>query len=239
MADQPKVPLSKLLGTATSIAQVEAKKERKVPAIEANRVRKQLRARLVAQEYIRNGMDFAAAWRTVTGSETKNNNLGMMKMLGHETDVFMDEISKLVNKSDIDKERVLNILYSMINSSALDFMDENGDMLSVAELKKLPRVMQLMISKVDVTTTEEVVTDKDKKPILDDNGSPYIIRKQKVKIEIPERMAAINQLAQLMRWVGPAVNLNINLNVGKLMAEADERASRSRVIYDQATGRLD
>src|ERR1700750_478626 len=134
MAEPPKLLLSQILGTATSIAQREAKVEKKVPAHESHRIRKQMRARMVAQEYMRNGMDFAEAWKSVTGNKSMPSNMSMMKALGPETDIFMDEISKIVNKSDSDRERALGILWTMVNTSILDFMDDNGDILSIAEL---------------------------------------------------------------------------------------------------------
>jgi hypothetical protein len=235
--DDSKVPLSQLIAIAKSADQLKAEQTSLVviPQHTSHRIRKEMRARLVAQEFVRNGMDFVEAWRTVTGMKTLPNNASMLKALGSQMDIFVDELSHIVHKSDIDRDRTLSILYGMVNTSILDFMDDKGDILAVSELKKLPRVMQLMISEIEVFNAEGTVKDGKGNPVLDDNGSPYVVRSQKVKIKIPERLAAINQLAQIMRWIGPTVALNVQVNIGRMMSEADERATRATMLYDQAT----
>jgi hypothetical protein len=43
----------------------------------------------------------------------------------------------------------------------------------------------------------------------------------------------MNQLAQLMKWTGPMVQIN-NFNIGRQMLDADLRAESANRIYDEA-----
>jgi hypothetical protein len=233
------ISLSSLL-PAKSAEQVRAIEsgEVKVNKFESHRIRKEMRARLVAQEYVRNGMVFKNAWKTVTGI-TGYASDNILKTLGAQTDIFMEELSTLVSKSDVDRDRALNLLWTMVNTSILDFVNDNGEILSIPELRKLPRAVQIMISDLDVTVTQETIKDANGNLMCDDNGSPYLRTKQKVRIKVPEKMAALNQLAQLMRWVGPAGGTMVNINIGRMISDADARQRRVSQVYDNETQQPD
>lgn len=208
---------------------VETERSRKSMAV----VRKQTMARLVAQEYVRNGMNLIDAYNTVNHTAYQPNGQTMYRLLGKATDDFMDELNRLLARADISRERALSILWTMINTSILDFLDEHGNILPVKELKKLPRTMQLLISKISVESHQAVALDPTtKKPMLDDLGRPYLVTHAKVRIEIPDKMVAFRQLAEVMRWVGPTVQINNFVSVGAQMAEADARARRMDRIYE-------
>lgn len=217
-----------------------AQNEQPTPAAEQRtrheivKIRKQAMARLVAQEYVRNGMDLISAYNTVNHTHYVKNSQTMYRILGKGTDDFIDELNRLLAKTDISRDRALNILWAMVNASILDFLDEHGRVLPVKELKKLPRVMQLLISKISVKTTQKVAVDPDtKKPLLDDMGRPYLLTESSVRIEIPDKLTAFRQLAEVMRWVGPAVVINHNtVNIGLEMEEANARARRLNHVYD-------
>jgi len=197
-------------------------------------LRRETFARLVAQEYVRNGLNFQAAYMTVGGTKVgKGNNV--FRSLGDQADTFMAELSRIIDKTDIDREQVLTALWAMFNTSILDFVDDHGNTLPIKELRKLPRVQQIMLTKLDVTSTQEEVRDETGKVMCDDNGSPYLRTIQRVRIEIPEKMVAINQLALLMKWVGPATQVNLQLNVGRMMADADARHTKSQRVYEGIT----
>lgn len=221
------------------MATVNAEKEgtRHLGKYAGHKLRKEGQTRLIAQEYVRNGFKFNEAYKRVTGTRAISEK-SMHRVLGPMSDVFMDEVRVMVEKSDIDKDKALNILWSMVNMSVLDYFDENGHVLSIKELKSLPRVMQIMIHEVRVKSVQVPLKDETGKLMLDDNGSPYLTRQEQVAIKIPEKMAAIQQLALLMRWTGPMVNLNVNLTVGQLMIEADERKRRVESMYDGETGKI-
>lgn len=205
----------------------------KRPQPRLHKLKKAARARLIAQEYVRNGMNLRNAIITVTGSKALKPGNSMLKLLGDSTDVFVEELSKIVDKSDISRDHALSLLWAMVNTSILDFIDDHGNTLPVGELRKLPRVMQIMLTKIKVTTKQEVVKGDDGKVMKDDNGSPYLATTQQVRIELPDKMLALNQLAQIMRWVGPSVLVNQTFNIGRAMADADARIARANVIYEQ------
>lgn len=229
--------LMKLAIPAKSVEQVKAEAVVKPNRHAAHKMRKEGRIRLIAQEYVRNGFKFAEAYKTVTGAKIAENT-PMHKLIGSHMDFFMEEVRQMVDRSDIDKEKALNIMWAVVNMSILDFMDDHGRILPIAELKKLPRVMQIMISELRVKSVQVPLKDADGKVVVDDNGSPYLTRVEQVTIKVPEKMQALTQLALLMRWTGPLVNLNVNLNVGQLMIEADERRRRIENMYDGATGKI-
>lgn len=203
-----------------------------------HKLRKAARARLIAQEYVRNGMNLRQAIHTVSGHAPKTNSNSIMTLLGDTTDTFVSELSNVVGKSDIDRERALNLLWAMVNTSYLDFVDDHGEYLPISEMRKLPRVMQLMITKLDISTKHVPVRDENGKVMRDDNGSPYLAIEQRVRIALPEKMLALTQLAQIMRWIGPTTLVQNNINIGRLMSDADARRDRAEIIYEQA-GELD
>lgn len=205
----------------------------KPPKHNLHKLKKHARARLIAQEYVRNGMNLRQAIATVTGSQSKKAGNGILTLMGDATDTFVDELSKLIDKSDVNRDHALSVLWAMVNTSILDFIDDHGHVLPVAELRKLPRVMQIMLSKISVSTKQTPVKENGK-VLKDDNGSPYLATEQRVHIELPEKMVALNQLAQIMRWVGPTTLVQNNINIGRIMADADASLERSRVIYEQA-----
>lgn len=219
------IPLLQLIPAKTRDDPVEAPRP---PNKTIAKMQARAKVRLIAQEYVRNGMSFPKAYQTVTGHKAKAT---MFKTLRHHSDEFVDEIGRVLERSDIERESALNLLWAMVNTSILDFVDEHGTMLPVSELKRLPRVMQVMIHKMKVTTTQLPVRDENGKYMLDDVGRPFLKNVSKVEIEIPEKITALTQLAQLMKWVSPAGG-NTTYNIGTLMVDADSRGQRLGRTYD-------
>lgn len=228
-----KIPLQDLLPAPaadeqpTSKAAIQRKHQLRV-------VRAEAQARLIAQEYVRNGMNLISAYNTVTGSHYPQRGKGHLtayRLLGKSMDVFIEELNRIMAKTDISRERALAILWTMVNTSILDFLDDTGNVLPVKELKKLPRVMQLVISEIEVTSKQVVAKGADGKELMDDMGRPYLLTLSHVKVKVPDRITAFRQLAEVMRWIGPSVQIN-NYNIGTLMAEADAKATNIEQVYD-------
>lgn len=197
-------------------------------------LRAETKAKLVAQEYVRNGMDFIGAYNTVCQTNYPKQGPGHLtafRLLGKSMDTFVEELNRLLAKTDISRDRALNILWAMVNASVLDFMDEHGAMLPVRELKKLPRVMQIIISEIEVTTKQVIAKGADGKELFDDMGRPYLLTLSHVKIKVPDKLVAFRQLAEVMRWIGPSVQIN-NYNVGTMMIEQDAQSKRIEQVYD-------
>lgn len=180
-----------------------------------------MHARLMAQEYVRNGMNLSQAYTTVTGMKARGN---MHKMLRGEEDIFLNELSQMVEAARIDQAAVLNRLWTLINSSIFDFFDDKGEMLTVAEIKKLPRVYQTLIEYTKIKTVQLPVRDDAGKIMVDDNGNPYLRQVQEVELRIPPKLVGIELLAKIMKWIGPNIVINNNTtNIANVMQEKSQQ----------------
>lgn len=187
---------------------------------------RKIRARLIAQAYIRNGMQMLPAVREVVGPHVKDARRVLNGVYGE----FIDELNVLMKNARIDKEQALSILWSIIHTSLLDYFDESGRFMSMAELKKLPRVMQLVIETVKVQTVEKAVMVKGK-PALDEQGNIVRDRKTMVEVSLPPKLKAIEKLAEIMKWTSTTVTNNTNIL--QLMVSGEERARLLEGIYKQ------
>jgi hypothetical protein len=202
----------------------------KMPVAKAEITGKRMKARAIAREWIRNGMNARQAYKTVTGFEPQNKNLNQM-MRGCMDD-FVDELRGLVEASKVDQTAVLNMLWELIHISILDYFDDDGNVMPVRELKKLSRVHQSLIDQIKVVTSQKPVYDKDGKVMVDDNGRPYLQTEQAVEIKLPPKLLAVDQLAKIMKWVGPAVVINNHTtNVAMLMQEKDNKMRQLESMY--------
>lgn len=183
-----------------------------------------LTARLVANEFLRNGLNLKQAYEDVTRKKYTPTRFNAMISTDN---AFMDEVNLALQAADVEKNKVLALLWAQATTSPLDFMDDNGVILPVAELKKLPRVLQALIEEVKVTTVHVPVKDEHGKVMKDENGKPYLRPEQHVHLKFPSKQAALTTIAQIGRLIGPQVlNQVNNFNIGTLMTEADNRRMR-------------
>lgn len=203
--------------------------------ITADRIANEVRARRLAQAWVRYGMDMHKAFIEVTGRDFHKTKNSITQLTNNNVDAFVDEVRVCVDRSDIDKSAALNLLWTILQASIVDFFDENGRMLTVRELKKLPRVYQQIIQKMKVRTWQKPLKDKDGNLMFDDNGRPYVMEESEVELEILPKIEAIKQLALIMKWVGPATVINHNtINVAAYMVNADERVRKLDSLYEPA-----
>lgn len=205
----------------------------KIPEVNALELKRSMRARMIARECIRNGFNIKQAYQTVTGFKGEKKVKDMV--LGR-IDEFVDEIKSLVDASQIDQQAALNFLWESIHSSILDYFDENGSVLPIRELKKLPRVQQALIEQIQVDSVQVPVIDPEtKKAMLDDNGRPYLRMEQSVSIKLVPKMLGMDMLAKIMKWIGPMVVVNNNTtNIGLLMSEKATRIRQLDSAYGNA-----
>lgn len=205
-------------------------KDSKIPTKRVHKQATKLRARLLAQEYVRNGMNLKAAYHTVTKMDAGNKNVADLTK-GH-VDEFIDELRNLVDAAQIDQSAVLNNLWTLIESSIFDFFDDNGNTLTIKQMKQLPRVYQQLVEQVKIKRVQLPVNDKDGKPMLDDNGSPYLRVVEEVEIKLPPKLVAIELLAKIMKWIGPNVVINNNnTNIAVVMTEKAQARRRLEDHY--------
>lgn len=201
----------------------------KKPAKTAAAVKRTAMARLVALEWLRNGGRFPDAWATVTGGSPQP----MAQALKDDMPVFLAEVERGLQKAGVDKEQILAMLNAQAMMSPLDFIDDEGRTLTVAELKKLPRHLQAAIEGIKVTNSEKIATTPSGAPILDDDGNPIKVPVQTVEIMLVDKQKATKLMAEIMRWVGSGINININnrtVNFAAVQQRAENRVRSTPII---------
>ncbi len=194
---------------------------------------KRLRARLVAQEYLRNGMNLKAAYEKVTGLPCKGNP---EKKLGDALTDFIAEISRSIERPDIGKDKAVALLWAGITVSPLDFMDDSGAPMTIEQLKKLPREIQSIIESVSIETHHEIVRDENGKKVKNENGEYLFAPVLRANVRLMQKGNLMSQLAQIMKWVGPTVQVNNNTyNIGTMMVAADQNRERAMAAIQQRT----
>lgn len=194
--------------------------------VQTKKVREALTSRLVANEYLRNGMDMKRAYETVT--KKPYTPAKFQAMLSAPDCPFMGEIDTALKASEIEKNKVLAILWVQATSVLFDFMDDEGNMLTIAEIKKLPREIQALVKEAEVHTSYEHVMDEEGKPLKDKKGEFLMVPKQYVKLKMIDKQKALDSIAQIGKLIGPTVlNQNFVTNIGQIMLDADNRRVRA------------
>ena len=92
---------------------------------------------------------------------------------------------------------------------------------------------QRMITEMDVSTSEMPLLGAHKQPMMDDDGKVIMKTVSRVKIKMPEKLAAIAQLASIMKWIGPSVLIdNRTINIAEMMTEGDSRLRKMEKSYE-------
>lgn len=190
-----------------------------------------VRARLLAQEFLRNGQNIQKAYSTVVGRPVKTQNAsGFMRK---HFDVFVDELQQAMEHAEIAKEQVLALLWAQARTSILDFFNDDGNVMTIAEMKRLPPILRALIDDVRVTTEEVALRDDAGNLVKGPDDLPYVTTRQKVHIQLVNKQEALRQLAAIMRWVGPhtVINNNTQINYAAVQIAADNRVARMNALY--------
>lgn len=193
----------------------------------SKKVRDALMARLVASEYLRNGLKMKEAFESV--AKQRYSTRAFHALVNSEDGAFLSEIDTALKSADIEKNKVLGLLWAHATASPLDFMDDDGVILSIAELKKLPRELKALIEEIKVHREEVQVKGADGKPMLDEDGAPMMRVVEKVYLKFPSKQGALNTIAQIGKLIGPSTvtnNFNYVANIGQVMMEADNRRAQ-------------
>lgn len=194
---------------SSAAKKVRAPRENTPAALRAETV-----SRLLAQAYVRENFSLRRAWLVVF----PNGGTASLDRIPSRP-AFAAELERLMQASGIVKEEALTLLWTVLQSSVLDFLGDDGKMLPVPELKKLPRIMQAMIGEIKVTSNESATRGK----------------RHQVQIKLLDKLVALRQLAEIMKWIGPAQVINhTTIHISDHMRDADTRARRLEAIYEQA-----
>lgn len=232
MSEAPKISLAELKGAVPA----ETEKEKaKLPTASRKKMDRVITARLVANEYLRNGLNLKQAYESVT--HKKYTPARFNSMLAEDT-AFLDEVNVALTNADLEKNKIVAMLWAMACVSPLDFMDDDGITLSIKDLKQLPREMQAMLEAVEVVSSQEPVKDADGQIMTDDDGKPYLRVVQKVTVRIVRaKKEALATLAQIGKFIGPTMLNQTNVtvfNVAQGIADADNR--RLKLLDQRVNG---
>lgn len=220
----------KITDLAKAIRPVPAA-ETKPPKVNSEKVKQAIASRLIANEYLRNGLNIKQAYEAIT--KRKYSPVKFSAIVADNDSAFLNEIDTALKSSDVEKSRVLALLWAMATTSPLDYMDDDGVPLSVADLKKLPRELQAIIEEIFVETTYERAMGDDG-PVKGENGELLMVPRQRVRIKVSGKQAALNTVAQIGKLIGPAVLQNNYItNIGQIMIDADSR--RDSLLIERAT----
>lgn len=190
-----------------------------------------IRARLLAQETVMNGGHVNQAARTILGrASQKTKSIRNLLGTAKGTAAFADELESMLADANIDKEHALRTLWSMVNVSLVDFLDDEGNVMAVKDLKALPREAQQIISEMVVTRAYKPVRGEDGEYIYDPNTHQPMLRPEvSVKLKLPEKIKAIQTIASILKWI--ETKTSVTINIAQVMKAADERQKTVTAAY--------
>lgn len=183
-------------------------------------VRDKLQNRLIATEYLRNGLNLNEAYTTVTRKSWRS-----AQAVGIVTSPeFLHEVGEALSGTTADKNRVLSLLWAQAVTSPLDYMDDDGKILTIKELKQLPRELQALIEEVKIQRKTVALVDENGKVVKDDEGKEVTTEVEYVHLKFPSKQMALDTIAKIGKMIGPQVAVQNNFySFDRAMAEADAR----------------
>jgi len=163
----------------------------------------------IAKEFVNNGCNAAKAYEVVTGASQRTSQRGALRLF--KKPFFIELVRAYLQgeeSSPKTKDWAIKIWTDMVNSNVLDYIDDDGEFLSVAELRKLPVYVQRSIKSLNIHTEEEEVK-VDGKTLIED-GRPVMKISQHVKIELIDKQKALNDLAKAEKWIETHMNIKIS-----------------------------
>jgi hypothetical protein len=183
----------------------------------------------LAREFINNGVRQTKAYAAVYGKTISQSRAPASKIFNSTwmRALILDLLQGTDgNLSELPKEYAIQRFIHQIESNVLDYVDDDGQCLSVHELRKLPAYVQQHIKKLDVHTWDE--------PLEKPNGDIVMIRHQKVHLELIDKQKALEHLAKVMRWIEPKGDTNFFLGADVMIA-AQKRVKKLRRDRDGTT----
>lgn len=167
----------------------------------------------IAKEFVNNGCRQTLAYATVTGNNPRTCGTQATRLFRKP---FMTELIRGYITGDHEaprtKEWALKKWQEMVEANVLNYLTDEGDWLTVAELRELPKAEQQAIKKIKVRTIEEPVMLNGE--MIMDNGKPIMTTTQKVEIELYDRQKALSDMARAEKWIETHMNVSISAPVG-------------------------
>lgn len=107
----------------------------------------------------------------------------------HVDNSLLQVLRETTDRLEITPDEAAGVLSDQAMTSVLDFWGEDGDLLPIKEMKRLPRGRQLALKKLKVTEQEHY-----------DNKGRLSGKTRKTEVEAYDIQKAIEQLARLRQW---------------------------------------
>jgi len=175
------------------------------------------RAHLVAKAYVKSGCRSQQdAYQSVYGCKPKtalNQSVHLFRKPEMRAAVDGYLRAKDSDEFNLDKNWALNVWKTQIELNILDYLDGDGDWLSVKELKALPVEAQQGIKAINVNNRE----------VLNKEGE-VIGRVQNVHIELVDKQKALEHMARAQKWIANhELRLSVEITADDLMAACSRR----------------
>jgi len=163
----------------------------------------------LAKEFVNNGCRPNQAYAVIYGVSASKCYLQAKKIFNKP---FMIDLIRAYFVGDHEepptKEWAVTEWRKQVECNVLDYIDNDGAFLSVAELRELPRYAQRAIKSINIHTSE-VVVKLGKKTVLDEDGKPMLRRVQNVSIKLIDKQKALADLAKAEKWIDMHMNINV------------------------------
>jgi hypothetical protein len=183
----------------------------------------------IAKEFINNGCRQTLAYCTVTGTNIKTSGKNATRLFRKP---FMTQLIRAYMLGDHDaprtKDWAIKKWTEMVETNVLNFVNDDGEFLSVSELKELPDYVQEQIKKIKVKNVREPLMKHGEK-VLDENDKPIYVHTQYVEIELYDKMKALADLARAEKWIENHMNVNVTTPVSAEMLIEAQIARQKRL----------
>jgi len=189
----------------------------------------------LAREFVNNGFDQAKAYATVYGRPLKQSWTPAEKIFnstGMKSKIREILLGTGEDYDDLPKSYLIERLMQMIDSNILDYIADDGTVLSIRELRALPPWTQTLIKTLEswVSTRLIAVKDENGMVVKDDDGRPHYVevKDQRVKIELYDKLKAMDTLAKAMKWITSNTEIKIGIITSDVMMKANARIKQLR-----------
>jgi len=166
----------------------------------------------IAKQFVNNGCRQTLAYATVVGRPV--GKCGTMATRLFRKPFMVDLIrAYIVGDHEVPrtKDWAIKKWTQMVETNVLNYINDDGDYLSIAELRELPDYAQQAIKKITVTTNREPILVKGQMVIVD--GKPMMEGTQKIDIELVDKQKALADLARAEKWIETHMNVTLTAPV--------------------------
>lgn len=216
---------------------VSKKKASKKKPTKKNRAKKkvarrestnQARAQGLRDQFIatllRPGMSQARAYMEVYGTKnykSAENKARQMMARDDVQEALKNQRALMKDGGDVRKEWAVGALKEIAEANVLEFIGDDGLVMPVSELKKLPEGLQSAIREISLSTRLKPVYDEEGEEV----GHETI---QMAEIKLYDKIKAIETIAKVKDWIKGGGDVHIN--VAEKLQEAEQRLTQGVTI---------